>query len=42
MAIKYQGSGKFTYNLDVQAQKPLDSRLVVASYENDLAGEKYK
>ena len=42
MAIKYQGSGKFTYNLDVQAQKPLDSRLVVTSYEKDLAGEKYK
>lgn len=42
MAIKYQGSGKFTYNLDIQAQKPFDSRLVVESYTNDLAGEKYK
>lgn len=42
MAILYPGSGKFTYNLDVQAPKPFDSRLVVASYENDLAGENYK
>lgn len=42
MAIKHKGSGVFTYNLDIQAPKPFDSRLVVESYSADLAGENYK
>lgn len=42
MAIKHKGSGVFTYNLDIQAPKPFDSRLVVDSYAADLAGENYK
>ena len=31
MAIKYRGTGKFKYSIDVLGQFPLDTRLIVES-----------